>query len=109
MQTGRWLGLLYLCLPRPEANPRQHLQKDSNPDTGLYNFRHGFVEPWYLSPEHRRQVDPQRYRGEGYSLDRVGPTPKEGKGVEDMDATVEVLKSLEGRGCPFGHGKGESL
>ncbi|SPN97221.1 uncharacterized protein DNG_00735 [Cephalotrichum gorgonifer] len=109
IQTGRWLALRYVRLPRPETQPRRHLQEKPDPDSGLYNFRHGYVEPWYLSPGHRRQVDPERYRGKGYSLDTVGPLPQEGKGVEEMDATVEVLRNLEGRGCPFGHGKGSSL
>lgn len=96
----------YLSLPRRETDARLHLQKDADPNTGLYNFRHGYIEPWYLKASHPRQSDPGEYRAEGYSLDNVGPVYQEGKGMSEMDATVEFIKAYEKRGCPFSHGGG---
>lgn len=97
----RRLGLRYLCRPRPSTGTRRRLQEYPNPETGLYNFRHGYTEPWYIRDSHPRQSDPSKYRAAGYSLDGVGPLSQEGKGIAEMDVTVKFLKSYDRTGCPF--------
>lgn len=77
------------------------LEEHPNPETGLFNFRHGYIEPWYIRASHPKQSDPTKYRAEGYDLNKVGPVLQEGKGIDEMDATVEFLKSYNRAGCPF--------
>lgn len=42
-----------------------------------------------------------RYHPNGYDLKTIGPTPQEGKGIDEMKATVEFLKARGVSTCPF--------
>lgn len=108
VQMGRRLVLRYLYFPRPETKAHLVLEENANLDTGIYNFRHGYIEPWYMKASHPEQSDPGKYRAEGYNLDKFGPVLQEGKGMDEMAATVEFLKSYDRSGCPFSHGGKET-
>lgn len=45
-----------------------------------------------------------KYYPQGYDLMTIGPKPQEGKGLEEMRATVEFLKARGSAGCPFSNG-----
>jgi hypothetical protein len=42
-----------------------------------------------------------RYKPTGYDLKTIGPPPQEGKGLEEMRATAEFMKSRGAGECPF--------
>ncbi|KAF3016514.1 hypothetical protein E8E14_011234 [Neopestalotiopsis sp. 37M] len=42
-----------------------------------------------------------KYHPQGYDLQTIGPRPQEGKGMENMNATVEFLKMRNIDRCPF--------
>lgn len=46
-----------------------------------------------------------RYHPQGYDLKTIGPKPQEGKGLDEMDTMVEVIKSRGLTSCPFHVGK----
>ncbi|KAK5283489.1 hypothetical protein LTS13_008083 [Exophiala xenobiotica] len=104
MSTLRRLYLRYLSLPRAPAQARKHLAETPNPGTKLYNFRHRYLEPWYLKASHPRQTDPGKFRAAGYDIGCVGPTPQEGKGLEEMEITIDLLQKSDRGSCPFSSG-----
>ncbi|KAF2141144.1 uncharacterized protein K452DRAFT_327340 [Aplosporella prunicola CBS 121167] len=118
VQTTRKLSLRYLALPRPSFLAVKLVDDKPNPASGLYNFRHLGFQPWYIKPDFWAKWSPsallmrvfgarapgtagERYRPQGYDLKTIGPQPQEGKGLDDMMATVEYLKSRGESGCPF--------
>lgn len=42
-----------------------------------------------------------KYKPAGYDLKTIGPVPQEGRGVEEMRATVEFMKGRGAGECPF--------
>ncbi|KAF2015247.1 hypothetical protein BU24DRAFT_369172 [Aaosphaeria arxii CBS 175.79] len=116
--NARKLALRHLSLPRPASCAYQPVSSGLNTD-GLYNFSHGGFQPWYIQPSFWSIWSPgslllrtfgarkpgskgDRYRPRGYDLKTIGPSPQEGKGIEEM---TETVAAWEGRGTgesPFG-------
>ena len=111
----------HLSLPRPSFLAAKAVDDDPNP-AGLYNFNHHGLQPWYVKPTLWATWSPtalfirvlggrapgtrgDRYRPQGYDLMTIGPTPQEGKGLEEMGITVAFLKARGPAKCPFPHGK----
>ena len=46
-----------------------------------------------------------RFQPQGYDLMTIGPEPQKGKGIEDMKATIEVIKAKGVATCPFSRAK----
>ncbi|KAH7119973.1 hypothetical protein B0J11DRAFT_552007 [Dendryphion nanum] len=118
IRTLRRYLLRYLALPRPECFAYESVSAEPNGD-GLYNFGHGGFQPWYVAPSFRTIWSPGavllrifgarkpgskggRYKPTGYDLMTIGPVPQEGKGLEEMKAAIEVMKSRSTDECPFG-------
>ncbi|KAF2263090.1 hypothetical protein CC78DRAFT_466540 [Lojkania enalia] len=111
IRNTRKMLLRYLMLPRPKLFAYQSVASTPNSE-GLYNFSHGGFQPWYVQPGFWSIWSPgavflrmfgarkpgskgNKYKPTGYDLKTIGPPPQEGKGLEDMRATVEFMK---GRG-----------
>ncbi|KAH6625926.1 hypothetical protein C7974DRAFT_338315 [Boeremia exigua] len=111
----RKLALRYLALPRPKALAHQSVATATN-SAGLYNFSHGGFQPWYVLPDltatwHPRAVimrllgarkpgsNGDRYKPMGYDLRTIGPTPQEGRGLEEMAATIDAIKGRHLETC----------
>jgi hypothetical protein len=94
------------------------LEDDLNPLSGLYNFDHFSLRPWYVKPTFWTIWGPvalllrilggrtpgtggDKYYPQGYDLKTIGPKPQEGKGLDEMNATVEFLKARGSSSCPF--------
>lgn len=109
--------LRYLALPRPEFFAYQSVASTPNAE-GLYNFSHGGFQPWYVQPGFLSIWSPSavllrmfgarkpgsegdRYKPTGYDLKTIGPPPQEGKGLEEMRATVEFMMGRGAGECPF--------
>ncbi|KAK0707075.1 hypothetical protein B0T26DRAFT_656598 [Lasiosphaeria miniovina] len=114
----RKLVLRHLCLPRPSSWAVKAVDEQPNPATGLYNFEHAGFQPWYVKPTFGARWRPsallvralggrapgthgERFHPQGYSLETIGPAPQEGKGLEEMSATVEFMKGRGSAKCPF--------
>ncbi|XXG99670.1 general amino acid permease agp2 [Hypoxylon texense] len=110
--------LRHTCLPRPAFLAVHNVEVDANPETKLYNFDRLTLQPWYVKPSAWNRWSPKalllkavggrspgslgdRYHPGGYDLKTIGPKPQEGKGTEDMAATVEFLKTRNLTACPF--------
>ncbi|KAI4864542.1 hypothetical protein F4820DRAFT_329599 [Hypoxylon rubiginosum] len=110
--------LRHACLPRPAFLAVHNVEVDSNPETKLYNFDRLTLQPWYVKPSAWNRWNPKalllkaaggrspgslgdRYHPGGYDLKTIGPKPQEGKGTEDMAATIEFLKTRSLTECPF--------
>lgn len=117
IKNTRKMLLRYLILPRPEYFAYQSVA--STPTTeGLYNFSHGGFQPWYIQPGFWSVWSPgavllrifgakkpgskgDKYKPMGYDLKTIGPLPQEGKGFEEMRATVKFMKERGAGECPF--------
>ncbi|KAI1390196.1 uncharacterized protein F4822DRAFT_228497 [Hypoxylon trugodes] len=110
--------LRHTCLPRPAFLAVHNVGEHANPETNLYNFDRLTLQPWYVKPDAWNKWSPKalllsalggrspgslgdKYHPGGYDLKTIGPKPQEGKGIEDMAATVEFLKTRNSTGCPF--------
>lgn len=117
IRTTRKMLLRYLTLPRPEFFAYQPVESTPNAK-GLYNFSHGGFQPWYVQPGLWSIWNPgavllrmfgarkpgskgDRYKPTGYDLKTIGPPPQEGKGFEEMRATVEFMKGRRVGEYPF--------
>lgn len=117
IRETRKILLRYFSLPRPELLAHQSVS-DSTNEMGLYNFSHGGFQPWYVQPDFWSVWAPSgmllrilgarkpgsqgdRFKPTGYDLKTIGPPPQEGKGLEEMRATIEFMKSRGVRECPF--------
>lgn len=113
--------LRYLSLPRASRSAVKGLEKDADPTSGLYNFNHSRPQPWYVKPTIWKSwgvpglltraiggrvpgSSGARYHPEGYDLWTIGPKPQEGKGIDDMKSTIELLRNRGLDRCPFSHG-----
>jgi hypothetical protein len=113
----RKILLRYFMLPRPEVLAYQSVASTPNAE-GLYNFSHSGFQPWYIQPGFWSIWSPgalllrmfgarkpgskaDRYKPTGYDLKTIGPPPQEGKGLEEMRATAEFMKSRGAGECPF--------
>ncbi|RYP52794.1 hypothetical protein DL768_002117 [Monosporascus sp. mg162] len=113
----RKLFLRHFSLPRPEFLAYSSVSSTPNAE-GLYNFSHAGFQPWYIQPSFWAIWSPgsvllralgarkpgsngDRYKPKGYDLKTIGPAPQEGKGVKEMEATVEFMKSRGKGECPF--------
>ncbi|KAK6349300.1 hypothetical protein TWF730_010050 [Orbilia blumenaviensis] len=123
-KTIRKLLLRHLSLPRPHFLAVKALHSTPNPQTGLYNFFRTSLQPWYVRKDFWSTWGPgalfvkmmggrlagsggDRFYPQGYDLMTIGPKPQEGKGKEDMVATMEFLRARNMEGCPFQKGFGE--
>lgn len=110
--------LRHLSLPRPELLAFKSVSSAPNTD-GLYNFSHGGFQPWYVAPSFSSIWSPgavllrligarkpgskgDRYKPTGYDLKTIGPPPQEGRGLEEMNSTIEAMKIRKADPCPFG-------
>lgn len=117
IKVTRKMLLRYLALPRTEFFAYQSVASTPNAE-GLYNFTHGGFQPWYIQPGFWSMWSPSavllrmfgarkpgskgdRYKPTGYDLKTIGPPPQEGKGLEEMRATVEFMKGRGVNECPF--------
>ena len=46
-----------------------------------------------------------RFQPQGYDLMTIGPEPQKGRGIEDMKATISVIKAKGVTTCPFSQAK----
>ncbi|KAF2966329.1 hypothetical protein GQX73_g7279 [Xylaria multiplex] len=114
----RRAAVRYTCLPRPKFLAVHNVAQQANPETGLYNLDQLTLQPWYVKPSAWNAWSPKalllktlggrkpgsfgdKYHPGGYDLKTIGPQPQQGKGMEDMAATVEFLKTRNAKGCPF--------
>lgn len=112
-------------LPRPDLLAVQVVERKTNAH-GLYNFDHIGFQPWYKPSTFWSKWKPSslflqllgakkpgykgdRYMPQGYDLNTIGPAPQEGKGLEDMQATVAYMKSRGIAECPFAGMKKRSV
>jgi hypothetical protein len=117
IRNTRKMLLRYLMPPRPEFSAYQPVASTPNAE-GLFNFNHGGFQPWYIHPgfwsmwgpgamllrifgARRPSSTSNRYKPTGYDLKTIGPPPQEGKGFEEMRATVEFMKIRGAGECPF--------
>ena len=114
----RKLALRHIALPRPAWMATDIVSGASDPATGFAHFSHGGLRPWYVEPTAWSRWSPvailmqliggkppgdEKYHPQGYTLDTIGPSPQEGKGIEDMKVNIEDMRakrSLQQR-CPF--------
>ncbi|KAI9162758.1 Mycophenolic acid synthesis protein B [Paramyrothecium foliicola] len=118
----RRVALRYLYLPRPTCLAVKNLEESPNKRSGLYNFSQFSLQPWYVEPSTWNKWGPKAllfraiggrtpgsrgdtYHPQGYDLQTIGPKPQEGKGAEEMAATIEYLKRSGTSQCPFAHSK----
>ncbi|KAH7079164.1 hypothetical protein BKA63DRAFT_551572 [Paraphoma chrysanthemicola] len=109
--------LRYLALPRPQALAHQSVAATTNA-MGLYNFSHGGFQPWYILPCFSSTWHPSavllrlfgarkpgshgnKFKPMGYDLKTIGPSPQEGRGAEEMSATVNRMKARHFESCAF--------
>jgi hypothetical protein len=50
-----------------------------------------------------------RYLPQGYNLMTIGPEPQKGKGLEEMNLDMEVIKARGVATCPFSQAKSGSF
>jgi len=94
------------------------VDEDPNPGTRYYNFQQVTFQPWYVKPTFWSTWGPaailirllggrvpgsrgDKYQPHGYDLMTIGPEPQRGKGLEEMIATVEIIKAKGVATCPF--------
>ncbi|KAF7194344.1 Mycophenolic acid biosynthesis cluster protein B [Pseudocercospora fuligena] len=93
----RKIVMRHLSLPRT-SNQGTKMVQDLNTETGRYNFWTIYAsQPWYVS---KPSVD-ESFQPEGYELKTIGPLPQIGKGVEEMEMTMEFLRRNTLSQCPF--------
>jgi len=112
----RRLVLRYLGLPRPRFLAIKAVDEVPNSGSGLYNFNHFNLRPWYIKPTFWSRWGPiswlvraiggkipgnEKYHPHGYDLRTIGPELQIGKGLEEMDVNVELLKVRSFTQCPF--------
>ncbi|KAL5441337.1 hypothetical protein PMIN06_009389 [Paraphaeosphaeria minitans] len=117
VRATRKVLLQYLALPRPQAFAYESVDAAPN-SAGLYNFSHSGFQPWYVLPTFRSLWHPtavllrfigarkpgsrgDRYKPTGYDLKTIGPLPQEGRGLEEMIATVTDMEKRRLNNCPF--------
>ena len=73
-----------------------------------YYIKPGFLNRWgpeawfvYLNKGYIPGSDSEQFYPNGYNILEVGPRRFEGKGIKEMDATAEKLRSERPVGCPF--------
>ncbi|KAK6333063.1 hypothetical protein TWF718_010887 [Orbilia javanica] len=118
----RKMLLRYLTFPR--LHPAKALHEEPNPKTGLFNFFASGLQPWYVKKDVWSIWGPSalfvralggrlpgshgdRFHPQGYDLMTIGPQPQEGRGQENMAATIQFLRARNVAGCPFQKGYGE--
>lgn len=114
----RKLILRHLTLPRPTMFAVKLVSQQTNPASGLYSFAHYGFQPWYVRPTIRARWHPaallmralggraagskgDRYCPQGYDLSTIGPSPQQGKGLEEMTMSIEVIEANSLSSCPF--------
>lgn len=119
-KTLRKVFIRHLCLPRPSLYAVKAVEDVSGTSTGLYNFHQMSLQPWYVKPTfwstwslpallfrafggRAPGSKGDRYHPQGYNLWTIGPKHQEGKGMEEMTATIEFMKARGLTGCPFPH------
>lgn len=114
--SGKY-ALRYLALPRSAGRPAVQLDETPDADSGLYHFSHSMLKPWYVKPTFWTSWGPramfvrllggyvpgeERFKPQGYSPKTIGPDPQEGKGLNDMEETVNCLRASGAMAqCPF--------
>lgn len=86
---------------------------------GLFHYPISTFQPWYVKPSFWNKFGPiallfrllgakpagskgDRFFPQGYDLWNIGPDPNYGKGREDMESTVKLVKTRAAAGgCPF--------
>ncbi|KAF3162543.1 hypothetical protein TWF788_001995 [Orbilia oligospora] len=121
-KTIRKILLRHFTFPR--RSPVKVLHEKPNPKTGLFNFFPTGLQPWYVKKDIWSIWGPSalfvralggrlpgshgdRFHPQGYDLTTIGPKPQEGRGLENMAATMEFLRARNISGCPFQKGYGE--
>lgn len=108
----------HLALPRPAMFAVKLVSQQTNPASGLYSFAHFGPRPWYVRPSIRALWHPMallirafgggaagskddRYCPQEYDLRTIGPSPQQGKGLEGMSTSIEVIEENSLSSCPF--------
>ena len=111
----------HLFLPRPSLMSYESVNTEKN-SSGLYNFNHAGFQPWYVAPSFLNTWNLRsiilralgarkpgsrgdRYKPAGYDLMTIGPATHEGKGHDEMLATIEYMKARGAGECPFANVK----
>ncbi|KAG2414548.1 hypothetical protein HFD88_003739 [Aspergillus terreus] len=122
IRNSRKVILRYLALPRPSFLAVKLVHDTPNPATQLYNFERMGLQPWYIRPTIWSKWGPaallvrvfggkmpgsrgDRYQPQGYDLLTIGPEPQKGKGLEEMNLDIEVIKARGVATCPFSQAK----
>ncbi|KAH6680464.1 hypothetical protein B0J14DRAFT_266164 [Halenospora varia] len=121
IRTLRKFVLRHLSPPRPSFLAVEAVDGKTNPLSGLYNFNHLSLRPWYIKPTFLTRwglvalllrslggkppgLGGEKYHPGGYDLMTIGPQPQEGKGTAEMKTTIEFMKARGETGCPFSKG-----
>ncbi|KAL3464530.1 hypothetical protein BJX64DRAFT_92313 [Aspergillus heterothallicus] len=117
-RTIRKMFLRHFALPRPSYRAVQLVHSEPNPKTRLYNFGRKGLQPWYMRPTLWARWGPaatlvrvfggktpgssgDRYFPGGYDLMTIGPEPQRGKGLDDMQSDMELIRARGVATCPF--------
>ncbi|KAL2840409.1 hypothetical protein BJY01DRAFT_236762 [Aspergillus pseudoustus] len=122
IRGARKFLLRHLALPRPAFLGVRLVHSAPNPKTKLYNFSRKGLQPWYMQATPWAKWGPgamlvrlfggkvpgsrgDRYFPQGYDLMTIGPEPQKGKGLEDMQSDIEIIRARGVATCPFSAAK----
>ncbi|KAI1111088.1 hypothetical protein F5Y14DRAFT_454373 [Nemania sp. NC0429] len=114
----RKILLRHFFLPRSYFHRYRYIEENPNPLTNRYHVTEWHFHPWYAAPTSRYRwgvrawiawitgkneapVGAEKFIPEGYLLSEVGPKEQVGRGLDDMQNTVQLLVSKNPKRRPF--------
>ncbi|KAI0855322.1 hypothetical protein F4860DRAFT_496775 [Xylaria cubensis] len=110
--------LRHFFLPRPYFLRHHYIEENPDPLTNRYHVSRWRFHPWYAAPSFKDRwgtkawiawvtgkreggIGKEKFIPEGYLLPEVGPQEEIGRGLDDMEGTVDLLASKDPRRRPF--------
>ncbi|KAI0976959.1 hypothetical protein F4678DRAFT_415115 [Xylaria arbuscula] len=110
--------LRHFFLPRPYFLRHHYIEESPDPLTKRYHVSRWRFHPWYTSPSFKDRwgvkawvswvtgkqencIGDAKFIPEGYLLPEVGPEEEVGRGLDDMENTVNLLASKDRHRRPF--------
>ncbi|KAI1748138.1 hypothetical protein F4782DRAFT_518320 [Xylaria castorea] len=110
--------LRHLFLPRSYFLRHHYIEENSDPLTNRYHVSRWRFHPWYAAPSFKDRwgakawiawatgkregwIGTGKFIPEGYLLPEVGPQGEIGRGLDDMEGTVNLLSSRDPHRRPF--------
>ncbi|TRX90042.1 hypothetical protein FHL15_009143 [Xylaria flabelliformis] len=110
--------LRHLFLPRPYFLRHHYIEENPDPLTNRYHVSRWRFHPWYATPSFKDRwgakawiawvagnreggLGTGKFIPEGYLLPEVGPQEEIGRGLDDMEGTVNLLASKDPHRRPF--------